>query len=83
MLIFGNVLAVTDPNFIQGALLFTFKTMFIISIILYLIFAIVIVRQINVMKKTLITPFSPVVKTIGWIHLMITVGVLLLYLIIL
>ncbi|NCN03933.1 MAG: hypothetical protein GW942_02565 [Candidatus Pacebacteria bacterium] len=56
------------------------KILFLIGILLYLIFAIIIVRQINVMKKTLITPFEPVILTIGLTHLafVLIVGVLFL-----
>jgi len=59
------------------------KLMILLGVFLYFIFAIIIVRQINVMKKTLITPFSPVVLTIGLIHLALVVSIGLIFLLIL
>lgn len=60
-----------------------FHDFFIIGGILYIIFAIVVIRQIHVMKKTLITTFSPVIEIIGYIHLILSVLVLLFYIVLL
>ncbi|NCN87609.1 MAG: hypothetical protein GW941_01795 [Candidatus Pacebacteria bacterium] len=59
------------------------KGLFILGVLVYLVFAIIIVRQIHVMKKTLITSFEPVVLTIGLTHLTFVLIVGILFLLIL
>ncbi len=44
------------------------KITFVLLAGLYLAFAFVVIRQISVMKKTLITPFSSVITVIGYLH---------------
>lgn len=56
--------------FIKGAIL--------IILILYAIFALLIVRQVDLMSKTLITPVSGVVKAIAIIHAGFAVGFIFL-----
>ena len=70
----------TSPEVFSGFLLMGVKGMFLFGVLLYFIFSIVVLRQIYVMKNTLITPFSPVIQMIGWAHLVVIclVGVLLL-----
>lgn len=45
------------------------RIIFILLTGLYVVFAVVVTRQIDIMKKTLITPFSSVVTIIGYVHL--------------
>ncbi len=45
-----------------------------ILVIFYAIFALVIVRQVTLMTKTLITPVSPIVKAISIIHAGFAIG---------
>lgn len=49
--------------------------------LLYLVFAVMVVRQINLMVRTFNTPFERNIKLIGWIHLGAAVGVLVLALV--
>ncbi len=49
-----------------------------IIIFLYAIFALIIVRQVDLMSKTLITPVSPIVKAIAIVHAGFAVGFALL-----
>jgi hypothetical protein len=73
----------TSPAIMSGFLLMGIKGMFLLGTLLYFVFSVVIVRQIHVMKNTLITPFSPAIQMIGFGHLM-TVGLVgLLFLMIL
>ena len=51
------------------------KIIFVLLAGLYLAFAFVVIRQISVMKKTLITPFSPVIAIIGYLHFLIALMV--------
>ncbi|MDH5533385.1 MAG: hypothetical protein OEX81_03095 [Candidatus Pacebacteria bacterium] len=80
-LAFGTQSANADT--LSSLLLMGVKGMFLVGVLLYFIFAIIIVRQIHIMKKTLITPFSPVVLTIGYGHLIVVGLVGLLFLLIL
>jgi len=59
---------ITPELLVQG-LNQVFKLFFVASAILYLVFALLVVRQIDLMKKTLITPISPAITTLGIIHL--------------
>lgn len=54
---------------LNSPLLILFKILLISLSIIYGIFAIVVLRQISVMKKTLITPMSGKITILGWIHL--------------
>jgi hypothetical protein len=74
--------SITSSN-LDGLLLMGLKATFILGVLIYLVFAIIIVRQIHVMKKTLITPFSPIVQTIGYTHLAVVLFVGALFLLIL
>jgi len=60
----------TNPEFFSGILLIGIKGMFLLGIALYFVFSIVMIRQIHVMKNTLITPFSPTIQLIGFGHLL-------------
>ena len=62
---------------LQAALLFI-KIAILIILILYAIFALLIVRQVDLMSKTLITPVSGVVKAISIIHAGFAVGFIFL-----
>jgi uncharacterized membrane protein YidH (DUF202 family) len=73
----------TEQESINQFLQNLFHDFFIIGGILYIIFAIVVIRQIHVMKKTLITTFSPIIEIIGYIHLVLSVLVLLFYIVLL
>ena len=51
--------------------------------LLYIIFALIIVRQVNLMDKTLIVPIDLPIKLVAWIHLGLAIFTFLLVLIIL
>ncbi|NCN24184.1 MAG: hypothetical protein COU65_02630 [Candidatus Pacebacteria bacterium CG10_big_fil_rev_8_21_14_0_10_42_12] len=70
----GNILQ--DPTFLA-----VLKFLLIIAAGLYSIFAVVVVRQIAVMKDTLLTSFSPVLLTLGFLHLGLAISVLLFFLV--
>jgi len=50
------------------------KIAVLIILFLYAVFALLIVRQVDLMSKTLITPVSPLVKAISIIHAGFAVG---------
>ena len=65
---------------IQASLLILLllKILFVLGAFLYLVFAFVVVRQIQVMKGTVMTPFSPIVQLIGLVHLLIAFAAVIL-----
>ena len=50
------------------AALVLLKAAILIILIFYAIFALMIVRQVDLMSKTLITPVSPIVKAVSIVH---------------
>lgn len=72
----NSTLSILEVLSIDQAFLSMFKIFFIIGGFLYLIFAVVVIRQIAIMKKSLITPLSPFITTLGYVHLLITLGAL-------
>lgn len=70
--LFQTAFAVNNPAFVTigaGTVVGFFKLLFVILAFLYLLFAFVVTRQIKVMRTTLITPISPVVRVVGYVHL--------------
>jgi len=49
--------------------------------LVYLVFAGVVVRQIDLMVSTFNTPYEGKIKLLGWIHLGVSIVVLLLALV--
>lgn len=65
--------------FFETTFLNTFLYYAILLILLfYAIFALVIVRQVDLMSKTLITPISPIVKAVAILHGGLAIGLLVL-----
>lgn len=54
------------------------KGAILLILIFYSIFALIIVRQVDLMSKTLITNVSPVVKFLAIIHAGIAIGLIVL-----
>lgn len=59
------------------------KTLFIIGAILYVIFSFVVVRQITLMRQTVLTSLSGTLQLIGYLHMVFAIGVVILFFIIL
>ena len=57
-------------DIIQGAL----KFIFVVGALFYWIYTFIVFRQIQIMKKTLITSFSPNVNLVGLINLLLATG---------
>lgn len=59
----------------------TFKIAFILIAVMYLIYAVVIVRQVKIMNATVETPLGSLIQVVAWLHLALAVvfgaGVLL------
>lgn len=66
-------------NFFNNAYLIIFlRWAILIILLLYVIFALVIARQVDLMSRTLITPVSPLVKAIAILHAGFAIGLLVL-----
>ena len=67
----------------EAVLLGTFKFFFIVGALLYILFAFIVIRQVHIMRKTLITEFSSFFTLLAYAHFALALFVLALYLIIL
>lgn len=67
------------PASAESAILFLVKLLFILAGLIYVVFAVIVVRQVHVMKQTLITSFSPVILLLGYIHLFVAIGMLVFF----
>jgi len=52
------------------------KSFVLFGILLYLIFAFVVVRQVNLMLDSLEVELEGLIKFIAWLHLFLVIGVL-------
>ncbi|MFC1727097.1 DUF5657 family protein [Patescibacteria group bacterium] len=59
------------------------KILFLIGLTLYLAFAGMVVRQVNLMTRTLQGGYDRTLKLVSWAHLIVALGIFLLSLIIL
>ncbi len=64
-------------------ILFFAKSAILILLALYGIFALIIVRQVDLMSKTLITSIAPIVKIFSLLHAFFVLGLIFLALVIL
>jgi uncharacterized membrane protein YcaP (DUF421 family) len=81
----GIVLGETaiDPIVSSDVLLLGLKSLFLLAFLLYVVFAFIAARQIQIMRKTIITPFSPILQVVGYAHLALAVSIFLLFLVVL
>jgi hypothetical protein len=68
---------------LNSLILALFQCFFILGGFFYVIFAIVVIRQIVIMERTLLTSFNPIILILGYIHLGLAMSVLLFYIAIL
>lgn len=62
---------------------FIVKLLFLFALLLYVVFATVVVRQVYLMTKTLHTSFDFVVRSFAWLHLFVALAVIIFALFIL
>jgi hypothetical protein len=70
---------IPDSLGIDQPLLLVFKLLLIIGGLCYVVFAFVVIRQLSVMKKTLITTLAPEISALGWVHLIMAGGLFLYF----
>lgn len=82
-MLFQFVLAATDtmpdPLALEMIILSLIKILFLVGFGIYVAFAFIATRQIGIMRKTIITTFSPVVTILGYMHLAAAVLVWLFF----
>lgn len=70
-----------SPNIIAflGQFYFVVKIAFTIIFILYFIFSIIVVRQVQLMTDTLITEVSPLLRALTIVHAGIALAIIILF----
>jgi len=59
------------------------KLLFLIGLLIYLAFAVIVVRQVNLMIRALNGELETSLRLISWLHLIVAIGVFLLAVVIL
>lgn len=67
----------TNPSDFEAVLIFL-KTAILIILLFYAIFALMVVRQVDLMSKTLITKVSPKLQAFSIIHVGFAIGLIVL-----
>jgi hypothetical protein len=52
------------------------KGLALLAIFLYLLFSLIIVRQVNLMLDTLEVELEGLIRLVAWVHLLLVIGVL-------
>jgi hypothetical protein len=66
-----------DLTQLNSAVFFFVKVIFLIGFFLYVLFAFLAVRQIEEMRKTIVTPLSPFIQIAGYLHFFFAIGMLI------
>lgn len=74
---------ITDNATIVGTLELIFKAGFIILSILYFIFSLIVIRQVNLMTQTLITEAAATLKAFSLLHALLSLGAVILFVLLL
>lgn len=77
---FIQILAEAIPNF---SIWWLVKGLFVVGLGLYIAFAVIVIRQVGLMSKTLNGEFAKPLKFISWVHLLAALVVFLLALVVL
>lgn len=64
---------------LQIVYLWIVKFFLISGAILYFLFSLLVIRQISLMKQTLETPLNAPITLVGWLHLLLALFVLLIF----
>jgi hypothetical protein len=57
---------------------FVFKTAILLISLLYLVFSLIVVRQVNLMTETIITEVTPFLRFLSVLHAGLSLGVIIL-----
>jgi len=65
-----------------GTFFFSFlKVLFVLAGSIYLIFSVVVIRQIYTMERSLVTSFSNAMRIVGYLHLGFSILVLIFFIV--
>ncbi len=68
-----------SPDAILGLTFFGIIKWFLLAgLVMYLAFAGIIVRQVGVMSETIQDPLNPLIKLFAWVHLIMTIGLIVI-----
>jgi hypothetical protein len=73
----------SNPEFLSDLFFNFLKVLFIIAGVLYLAFAIVVIRQIKIMQESLVTTLAVPLRILGFIHLVLAILVLAYFILVL
>ena len=59
------------------------KSFLAFGILIYIVFAVIVLRQVQLMISSLEVPHEGIIRTIAWGHLFFSIGILILVLVIL
>ncbi len=54
-----------------------FKLLILFALALYLVFAVVVIRQVKLMTNTFKTGYETWLRSISWLHLILVIGIFL------
>lgn len=77
----GSIFVSSD--FIGSFFLDGVRVLLLVASVLYILFAIMVTRQIGLMRNTIATDFSPILRLVGIFHLIFAIAVFLLFIAIL
>jgi len=66
------------PLAAQDSLLLLFEGFLLIGLLIYLVFALVVIRQTNQMTQTLEVGFESPIKALAWLHLLFALSTFVL-----
>lgn len=66
-----------NPDSVTNFFLFLLKLGFVVAALIYVVFSLVVVRQISVMRRTLKTSLSPHLQLLGIIHLLFAIAIVI------
>lgn len=76
-----------NDNFIKAILNISIwavaKILILFALVIYLIFAVVVIRQVNAMTKVISGQLNMPLKILSWLHLLLTILVILVCIVIL
>ncbi len=73
----GSLLSPTSIVNVNDLLFTAFKVLFLMGLIFYLVFSLLVLRQEEEMSSTLITPLRGVIRLFGFLHVILTIAVIL------
>lgn len=71
------------PVGVEGGIWDIAKLFVLFGLLLYLVFAVVVIREVKLMTRTVTGRLDSVVRVVAWVHFALSVGIFLVALIVL